>query len=288
MPEAARLGVSPARLNRLRAAGLLAHVRRGAYALADTWSAAPETERYALRTRAVLRTRPGVAASHHAALTLAGVPTWGVPLDRIDVVDVAGNVTRVRSKAGLVVHPRPAWSKPVADTLGDLRVSVPTALLQMARDTSPMVFAAALDQALRAGVTTTGEVGAALRRDDGRARWVRQAAELLAGADPLSPCVEATRLRVLVTDMGFRPRLRVPIPLPGDGALVRPELVIGASIAVSRTAYPDSERERLREMGVAVALVPDADLDHPHLVAASIAGAMRELDLLRLGRARGA
>ena len=288
VPEAARLGVSPQRLNRLRVSGVLVHVRRGAYALSETWSNAHETQRYALRTRAVLRTRRGVAASHHAALTLAGVPTWGVSLDRIDVVEVTGTTTRVRGKAGLFVHPRPPALEPVTDDLGDPSVRVPTALLQVARDTSALAFAASLDQALRAGVTTTGEVGAALRLADQRARWVRQAGELLAAADPLSPCVEATRLRILLTDMGFQPRRRVPVRL-GDGEdLLRPELFIGASVAVSRTAYPQSERDRLRAVGVTLAVVADSDLDHPDRVAASIAAAMRELDAIRVGRARGA
>lgn len=286
--EAGRLGVSPARLNRLRVTGTLAHLRRGAYALADVWADATEAERYALRTRAVLRTRRAVAASHHAALALVGVPTWGMPLDRIDVVDVAGSTTRVRSKAGLHVHPRRTGLEIVADPLGDPRVSVAIALLGVARDTTALAFATALDQALVAGLTTTGEVGAALLLEDERTRWVRQAGDLLAGADPLSPSVEVTRLRILLTDMGFRPRLRVPLPSADGRSVLRPDFLIGSSIAVVRTAYPDCVRDRLRELGVTVALVQDADLDHPDRVAASIAVAMRELDALRVGRARGA
>lgn len=288
VPEAVRLGVRPARLSRLRDAGVLVHVRRGAYALADSWADATELQRYALRTRAVLRTRPGVAASHHAALTMAGVPTWGVPWHRIDVVDVTGVTTRVRGKAGLFLHPRPVRSEIVTDDLGDARVDVTTALLHVARDTSPIAFAVALDQALRGGLVTTGAVGAALGLEAERRRWVRQATDLLAGADPLSPCVEATRLRIMLVDMGFRPRLRVPLRSASGGPVLRAELLIGTSIAVSRTAFTDRERDRLRGLGVAVAVVADVDLGHPDRVAASIAAAMRELEELRLPRARGA
>lgn len=288
VPEAARLGVPPARLSRLRNAGVLVHVRRGAYALAGAWTDAAETERYVLRTRAVLRTRPGVAASHQAALTMAGVATGEAAPERIDVVDVTGTAARVRSKAGVFLHPRPVMSEIVTDALGDGRVPVTTALLQLARDSSPLVFAVALDQALRGGLTTTGEVGAALRLEVERPRWVRQAVDLLAGADPLSPCVEATRLRIMLTDMGFRPRLRVPLQSMADGSVLRAELLIGTSIAVSRTAYTDRERDRLRGLGMAVAVVPDADLGHPDRVAGSVAAAMRELEALRLPRARGA
>lgn len=288
VPEAARLGSSPSRLNRLATSGLLVHVRRGAYALADTWGAATEPERYALRVRAVLRTRPAVAASHHAALALDGVRPWGAVQDRIDVVELTGTRTRVRSKRGLVVRPWPAASQVVADAFGDPRVPTVTALVQMARDCSPIVFAVALDQALRLGRTSTGEVSDALQREDGRLRWVREGMDLLAGADPLSPCPEATRLRILLTDMGFRPRLRVPLWCGASGSVLRAELLIGSSIAVSRTAYSALDLARLRDLGVAVALVGDDDLAHPDRVAASVAAAMRDLDDLRFARPRGA
>lgn len=288
MPEAARLGVTPARLCRLRGAGALVHLRRGAYALAEAWAAATETERYALRVRAVLRTRERVAASHHAALTLMGLPVWGTSLERIDVVDTGGQSARVRSKAALVVHPRPRGSVVALDELGDPRVSVEAALLQVARGSSPLAFAVALDQALRVGLTTVCAVRTALDAAPSGARWVLQCGDLLGAADPLSPSVEATRLRVLLTDMGFTPRLRVPLRVDGGASIVRPELVIGASIAVARTAYSSAERERLRAVGIVVAQVEDRDLDHPERVAASIAGAMRELEGLRPARARGA
>ena len=288
VPEAARLGATPGRLNRFRTQGLLVHLRRGAYALADTWDAATGSERYALRVRAVLRTRPAVAASHHAALALAGVPAWGPALDRVDVVELTGTCTRVRSKRGVVVRPWPAASEIVTDSFGDPRVPAVVALVQMARDCSALAFAAALDQALRLGLTSTGEVAEALQREGRGHRWVRQGTDLLAGADPLSPCPEATRLRVLLTDMGFRPRLRVPLWCGARASVTRAELLLGSSIAVSRTAYTGRELARLRELGVAVALIGDDDLDHPDRVAASIAGAMGELDALRSARARGA
>lgn len=288
VPEAARLGVTPARLCRLRGAGALVHLRRGAYALAEAWESATVTERYALRVRAVLRTRERVAASHHAALTLMGVPVWGTCLERVDVVDTSGQSARVRSKAALVVHPRPRGSSVAVDELGDPRVSVETALLQVARGSSPLAFAVALDQALRAALTTTGSVRTALETAPAGARWVAQAVDLLRAADPLSPSVEATRLRILLTDMGFTPRTRVPLRLDDGGSIVRPELLIGASIAVVRSAYSVAEQERLRAVGVVLAQVEDNDLDHPERVAASIAGAMRELDGLRPVRARGA
>ena len=286
--EARELGIAPPRLSRLREEGALVHLRRGAYALGDAWAGASETQRYALRTRAVLRTRVGVAAGHEAALTLAGVAGWRSAPTRIDVVDLSGATTRVRGKGGLSRHPRPVRAEIVRDALGDSRVGVTPALLQVARDGTPLTFAVALDQALGLGLTTTGAVGAALRLEAPRRRWVRQAEGLLAGADPLSPAPEATELRMMLTDMGFRPRLRVPLHASADGAVLRAELLIGTSLVVSRTAYGERDRDRLRGLGMAVALVRDDDLGHPDRVAGSIACAMRELDALRLPRARGA
>ena len=288
VPEASGLGISPVRLNRLYTAGLLEHVRRGAYVLADTWADADEPRRYALRTRAVLRTRRGVAASHHAALTLAGAAPWGVPLDRIDIVDVDGRATRVRGKAGLVLHPARRGARIVTDDLGDPRVDVPSALLGLARDVSALTFAVALEEALRCGLTSVAEVTAPLEREDQRRRWVLQAREHVTAADPLSASTGVTRLRILLAGMGFRPRLRVPLRPLDDGPVLRPDLLIGTSVAVSLTAYSRRELDRLRAAGVEVAQVTQSDLDHPHRVAAAIAGAMRELDLRRGTRARGA
>ena len=64
---------------------------------ADDW------ERYRLRTRAILRTRPSIdAASHHAALMLHAVDTFDVDLS---VVDVVATVAAARVRSGLRTHP---------------------------------------------------------------------------------------------------------------------------------------------------------------------------------------
>lgn len=288
VPELRDLGVTRRCLLRLREAGDLVHLRRGVYVLAEVWVEASETERYALRTRAVLRARAGVAASHVSALTLAGLTGLVTTPERIDVVDLSGTTTRVRGRGGLFLHPLPASCEIVRDALGDARVAVTPALVQVSRDDTPLTFAVGLDQALGRGLTETGSVGAALRHEGRRRGWVRQAEGLLAGADPLSPGAEATELRIMLTDMGFRPRLRVPLHAWADGSVLRAEFLIGTSLVVSRTAYAGRERDRLRELGMAVAMVPHGDLGHPDRVAASIAAAMRELDSMRLPRARGA
>lgn len=286
--EAARLAFPPGHLGRLARRGRLVRLRRGAYALPRVWSAAAPTQRYALRTRAVLRTREGVAASHRSALVLAGVPDLLVPgeeLTHLDVVEVGGGLTRVRTKGELSVHPCPDGATMRVDALGDPHLDVSAALAQVARDDAPVAFAVALDQALRLGLTSVSEVGAALDRVGRGGQWLTQARALLLDADPLSPSPAATRLRILLEDMGLEPRRRVPLPDAHGELLVRPELLIGNSVAVVRTAYSPGVLERLREVGVVVAVVPDEDVGHPERVAATIALAMNERSALSRKRA---
>ncbi|WP_404381233.1 type IV toxin-antitoxin system AbiEi family antitoxin domain-containing protein [Knoellia locipacati] len=84
--DAARVDVGESALRHLTRRGEVVHVRRGAYVLADVWASATPEGRLALRTIAVLRTRPAAltakdhvpapdaatpdAASHQAALAL--------------------------------------------------------------------------------------------------------------------------------------------------------------------------------------------------------------------------
>jgi hypothetical protein len=288
--DALRLGVPAARLSRLRAAGALVRLRRGAYAPTPVWEGSSRVERYALRTRAVLRTRSGVAASHHAALALAGVPVDGLPLHRVDVVDVQGRTDRVRSRRGVVVHPIPAAGGDVqVGAHGDLHLPVAHSLAALARDLAPVDFGVALDQALSCRVTSTEAVRAALRdlcrQPDGRqrARWLRPVSAVVDDADPLSPCAAATRLRIVVTDLGFRPRRRVPLRGRDGSTVVRAELLLGTSVAVARTAYAAADVDRLLAVGVTVAVVPDDDVGRPDRVAAAIATAMRELRSISTG-----
>ena len=282
--EADRLGVSPGVLHRLARAGDLVHVRRGVYALAESWDAATDPDRYAMRTRAVLRTREGVAAGHHGALRLAGVPLDRVPEERSHVCDTTGTGQRVRTKGPLSVHPRPVRSRALLDALGDPYLDPASAVVLIARDDGAVAAAAALDQALRIRAVTVPDVERVLDTHDDRHGWVRQFRVLLADADPLSPAPAATRLRILLTDLGFRPRLRVPLRDSSGQFLTRPELLIGTSVAVVRDAYPPQVVDRLREVGVVLARIGPDESEHPELVAAAVAAALRELSALRTTR----
>lgn len=286
--EAAVLGLDAEALCRLARAGDLTRVRAGAYAVTDDWAEASDPERYAVRTRAVLRTRPGLVASHHSALVLAGVSAPGLDLETIHAVDARTPRPKVRSRAGLSVHPCPGGVHVIHDDHGDPRLEPATALVQVGMSQTEPTFAVLLDQALAARRVTVHEVAAALDAQDRRHARVGRLRRLLAAADPLTPGPEASRLRTLLMDLGFRPRLRVPIRGRDGGLVARPELLVGTSIAVVRTAYPPDVLERLRQVGVAVALVPGEHLDHPELVARAVAGAMQEVAVLQRERARGA
>lgn len=286
--DADRLGLDAIALSRLTREGHLTRVRPGAYAAAADWAGASDVERYAMRTRAVLRTRPELVASHQAALVLAGVVVPRMDLEVVHAVDIGAARTRARRRDGLSVHPSPQGCDIARDDHGDRMLEPATALVQVGVDQGELAFAVCLDRALSTRATSTEQVADVLdaqRRCRRRAGRLRQ---LLESADPLSPGPEATRLRIVVASLGFRPRLRVPIRGRDGGLLARPELLVGTSIAVVRTAYPPGVVDRLHQVGIAVAVVDDQDVGHPERVARAVAGAMREVAVMQRERARGA
>ena len=102
--DAARVGVSAVQLDGLTRSGRLVRVRRGAYVLREAVETGSPEQRYVLRTKAVLRSRPALdAASHHAALLLAGVDTYAVDLG---IVDLVSAVSATRAAAcGMLLAP---------------------------------------------------------------------------------------------------------------------------------------------------------------------------------------
>ena len=100
--QARALEIEETALRRWRRSGHVVRVRRDAYVLGAQWAAAGPEERLALRTRAVLATRPGDVASHQCALALHHLPLYGVD---VAVVDVLTSTTRVRLASGLRTHP---------------------------------------------------------------------------------------------------------------------------------------------------------------------------------------
>ncbi|WP_232679569.1 type IV toxin-antitoxin system AbiEi family antitoxin domain-containing protein [Nocardioides sp. R-C-SC26] len=99
-----RLGHDDRSIARLLRGGSLRRVRHGAY-VEDiaTWDAMSPHERHRVRARAVLRqARTDVVLSHASALLEYGAPTWGVPLDYVDLTRTDGRSGR--KEAGVRQH----------------------------------------------------------------------------------------------------------------------------------------------------------------------------------------
>jgi len=195
--DAARLGIGAVQLDALVRSHQLVRVRRGAYVLHEAFTAAGPEDRYRLRTKAVLRTRPALdAASHHAALLLAGIDTYGVALDTIDLLS---HVRAPRVRAGLRTHPSLGVDVEVVD--GWSRAAVAAALCQVAGGSGVVAAVSSMDDALHDGRCTTAQLVSALDHLPGHHR---PSAERAIGlTDPACESVGETRTRLLLHDLGF-------------------------------------------------------------------------------------
>lgn len=284
--DATRLDVDPNALAELVRAGSLVRVRRGAYVTGALWATASSERRLDLRTRAVMHTRghPAEAATHQSALAVHGLPLHGVELD---VVDVCGNVTRVRRSTGLRVHPTDAML-PLEVVRGCRTVSVDVALAQVAlrEGREPVVVAA--DRGLASGTVDLEHVVALVAglaespRQAARAtRWMRQ-------TDAASESVGETRTRLLLVDLGHEVRSQVRIADASGEVFARVDLLVGEHVVVEfdglvkyegaqgRAALAAEKRreDHLRALGHEVVRVTWADLGHPHRVAALVRSAL--------------
>lgn len=92
--EAIAVGCSDRDIRRLVRSGEWVRVRHGAYTVRDQWDLADGAARHKIRVRAALRTiGPVVAASHHSACAIHGLPLWGADLDVV-------HLTRLDAGAG--------------------------------------------------------------------------------------------------------------------------------------------------------------------------------------------
>ncbi|HSO64237.1 MAG TPA: type IV toxin-antitoxin system AbiEi family antitoxin domain-containing protein [Ornithinibacter sp.] len=195
--DAARVDVQPVRLDALVRSGRLVRVRRGAYVLREAYDAADPQERYRLRTKAVLRTRPPVdAASHHAGVLLHGVDTYDVDLA---VVDVVARVKAPRVRSGLRTHPGAGLTADRANGWNVLHL--PTALCQVAGGSGIVAAVASTDDALPDGRCTVEQLHDAVGLVPEHHRGLAERA--IALTDPAGESVGETRTRLLLRDLGF-------------------------------------------------------------------------------------
>ncbi len=248
----------------------MVRVRRGAYVLADAWEAASPEERHRLSTRAILLTRPEMdAASHHAAVLLHGVDTWGVDLG---VVDVAGAVRAVRRRGRLRTHPRAVRSSTVV--AGVRCVPLSLALLQTAAWSGLVPGVCSMDDALHDGRCTREELARLLDLLPQHEQPMALAA--LQRVQPLSESVGESRTRLLLEDLGLRVESQVRLHLP-SGARARADLVVEGVVVVEfdglvkyagadgrHALAAEKQRERgIWDLGYEVERVIWSDLERP-------------------------
>ncbi|PKW26628.1 type IV toxin-antitoxin system AbiEi family antitoxin domain-containing protein [Phycicoccus duodecadis] len=284
--DATRLEVDHNAVADLVTAGTLVRVRRGAYVLGSSWEPATPERRLALRTRAVLHARGSLveAATHQSALALHGLPLHNAPLD---VIDVCGNVTRVRRAADLRIHPTDARLA-VQVVEGARTVPVDVALAQVALREGRGAAVVAADAALHAGaadldraVDLVGQLGESPRRAARAQRWLRL-------ADPLCESVGETRTRLLLGDLGYEATSQVRIRDEAGSVVARVDLLVGAWVVVefdglvkyegaqgrAALAAEKAREDRLRALGYEVVRLTWADLARPQRVAALVRGAV--------------
>lgn len=211
-------GVTDGELHRLRRAGALVPIQRGAYLPAENPGVNDARERHGFRVTAELtRVAPDAAVSHASAAVLYGLPVWHVPLGLV-------HVTKPRRSGGrrtgrLYVHTAPLRVDEI-ETVRGKRVTSPARTVADLARTLPFEPALVIaDAALHGGLVTPGELADAVRRVTGW-RGAPAARRVVAFADGLAESVGESRSRVAIAHAGLPP----PVPqweLAGhDGVLL--------------------------------------------------------------------
>jgi predicted transcriptional regulator of viral defense system len=148
-------GITDGELHRLRRAGTLVPIQRGAYLPAKNPGLNDARERHRFRVTAELsRVAPDAAVSHGSAAVLYGLPVWNVPLGLV-------HVTKVRRSGGrrtgrLYVHTAPLRPDEIETVCGKRVTSPARTVTDLAR-TLPFEPALVIaDAALHAGLVTPG------------------------------------------------------------------------------------------------------------------------------------
>ena len=193
-------------LRRRRESGDLMTLQRGAYLEAGKGPPTP-AHRHALRAMsgAALHAADGVL-SHVTAAVLHGLPTWGLPLERV-------HRTRDRRSGGRVgegthLHVSPLEPDEVVTVDGLLVTSVARTVADVARTCAFVPALAVADCALRVHLIDGDELAIAVAHATG---WpgAPAARRVLAFADPGSGSVGETRSRIAIHRAGLpRPELQ--------------------------------------------------------------------------------
>lgn len=293
--DAARVGVSADELTTLVRHHEIVRVRRGAYVLAGAYADAPPSERYLLKTKAVLRSRdPSDRASHHSALAVLGIGTVGTSQEIVAIESKC--ITRPRLRAGLAKHP---WSGgDTWSTREHSTVAPATACVQVAVTDGFEAGVCAMDSALRLGLCTIADLKKAIASLPPLRRTLAQRA--VSSCDPKAESVGESRTRIILIDAGFEVRAQVDVA-DAMGFIGRVDFLVDECVVVefdglqkyagaegrSALAAEKSREERLTRLGYEVVRIIWSDLDDPVAVVQRIAQA-RQVALQRRAAIQGA
>lgn len=268
--DAVSVGLTGNGLTHLLRSGEVVRFRRDAYCLATAYESAGIAERYRLRVLAVLHSRPRTdRASHHSALALLGLPSFGVPLDLVLAEGPSGGQRRAN---GLLLH-RPSSGPGLR--IRDLRlVSASVACVQVADRYGFVAGVCAMDGALHARRCTLAELEGAVAQVSPRRR--RRVHLALAAADATTESIGESRTRIILRDAGFvvvpqfvvehRGRFVARVDFLVDDCVVVEfdGLVKYEGLDGSRALAAEKKREsELSHLGYEVVRVVWSDLSHP-------------------------
>jgi hypothetical protein len=282
--QLAAQGVTPAGIRTLVASGALVRLRRSTFVDGTLWLAASPWQRHELRARAVASEtcQPGspYALSHHSALAVQGISTFGVD-DRVHLTRTDAH----RGRSGKVVHVHPPVLPRWVGEADGIPVVVPElAALQVATAFGVVAGLVSADSALRTGAVDKAALEAARPFVVGPRS--PRADMVLMHATGLSDSGGETRCRWVMHTLGLpAPELQVAVhDALGDlvgvvDFLFRQHWTIvefdGALKYDDRTDLVAEKRreDRLRALGYEVVRLTWADLAHPDRVLAKIRAA---------------
>lgn len=307
--DVADAGLRSRDLTRLVRAGTLTRVAARSHLLTEVLDVAttPE-ERHRLTAMALVHSFDGrVAASHHSALAMHGLPFWRVQPDQFHVARISGRSSRRRGSLSIhEAYPATdgaAQAVITSPTSGLRAVCVGLAVIGTAMVDGEEAGVVAADAALHRQLVTRDELSGwldRLRRRPGLAT----ARRAIALADERSESVGETRTRLLLLAMPDLPEVTPQFRFLDERGdeWARADFLVGRRLVVefdgrtkyraaegtnasevAQTVWSEKRREdRIRAAGaghVVVRLVWD-DLDHPGRARAMVRHGLRQADNL--------
>lgn len=280
--DAARVGVTSTEIANLVRRKVIQRIRRGAYVLTSRYAVADLAAQRRLRVMAVLRSRPDDRASHHSALAILGIGTFGVDEK---VVELESRSTRRRRRQGrLAVNPWSGGDSWMLDSYSCVPPAV--ACVQVAATSGFTAAVCAMDGALYLQRCTREEIKHAAMALPRIHRAV--ALRALDATDPCAESVGESRTRIILADAGFTVESQVQI-FDGDTLLGRVDLLIDGCVIVefdglmkyegnngrAALAAEKAREERLSRLGYEVVRIVWSELTTPLAIVARVRDARR-------------